>query len=336
MEFLDLEARRYLKHIGWDANEIWGPPINYSADSNLAMWPSAVTRKRVTSQHMSLDNDSSEQTKDTTVTTENIHSAPAKLTHSKVPHTEGACRRPAKREGAVSLNSTEEEEEAKQWERQGSPRWLIRVLEGESSDTWVDASGKKRRREWADPLERVEDMGFAEMQGLVAGAKTGKGVGVGLRPIVKDEEDLWGRGWGINEYKLNDINAMVNVPSIKDCMDETKERAAAARQEQLSPYGTYVPYVPANIAADAPFDGTNATSRPETGYFGLLSDVNWSPRERVLYNIPPDPQVLPEGLSSVHVRRHVTAEEFLGVTAEQISSSAPPVFLPREPDSRGF
>jgi hypothetical protein len=35
----------------------------------------------------------------------------------------------------------------------------------------------------------------------------------------------------MNEYKLNDINAMVNVPSIKDCMDETKERAAAARYE---------------------------------------------------------------------------------------------------------
>jgi hypothetical protein len=104
-----------------------------------------------------------------------------------------------------------------------------------------------------------------------------QGVGAGLRLIVKDEEDLWDRGWGFNEYKLNAINAMVNVPSIKDCMDKNKDWSAAARQEQLSPYGTYVPHVPANIVADAPFDGTQ-TSRSETGYFGLLSDVNWSPR----------------------------------------------------------
>ena len=53
-----------------------------------------------------------------------------KLAYSKVSHKEGGDGRPVKREGAVSLNSTEEEEEAKQWEQQGSPRWLIRVLEG--------------------------------------------------------------------------------------------------------------------------------------------------------------------------------------------------------------
>jgi hypothetical protein len=162
------------------------------------------------------------------------------------------------------------------------------------------------------------------------GAKPGKGFGVGHCPPVKTEEDLLTRGWGINEYKVNDINDMINVPSIKDCMDEAKEKAAAAQREHLGPY------VPANIAADAAVDDTNGTARAETGYFGLLSDVNWSPRERVLYNIPPDPQVLPEGMSSVHVRRHKTAEEYLGVTADMISSSAPPVFLPREPDSRGF
>ena len=54
-----------------------------------------------------------------------------KIAYSKVSHKEGGDGRPVKREGAVSLNSTEEEEEeAKQWEQQGSPRWLIRVLEG--------------------------------------------------------------------------------------------------------------------------------------------------------------------------------------------------------------
>jgi hypothetical protein len=153
-------------------------------------------------------------------------------------------------------------------------------------------------------------------------------VGAGLRLIVKDEEDLWDRGWGFNEYKLNAINAMVNVPSIKDCMDKNKDWSAAARQEQLSPYGTYVPHVPANIVADAPFDGTQ-TSRSETGYFGLLSDVNWSPRERVLYNIPPDPQVLPEGLISLHVRRHV-ARDSRGVAGCHRGANffvSPPPFL---------
>ena len=186
MQFLDLEARRYLKHIGWDATEIWGPPVAYAADMDLVTGPAATQKgagsspsARVRSQHMSQMsmNSDSDGGRDSAFTTSNIHSAPTKLAAGKVRGAnsvaEGAVPPPAiaadaapRRETgpAVSLNSTEEEEEEKQWERQGSPRWLIRALEGESSDTWVDETGRKRRREWADPFERAEDLGFAEMQ----------------------------------------------------------------------------------------------------------------------------------------------------------------------------
>jgi len=70
----------------------------------------------------------------------------------------------------------------------------------------------------------------------------------------------------------------------------------------------------------------NTTS--ETGYYGRVSDMNWSPVERVLYNIPLDPQVGSKGMSSVHIRPHTTAQEFLGITDNDLSSSAPEVFLP--------
>ncbi len=50
----------------------------------------------------------------------------------------------------------------------------------------------------------------------------GKGVGVGNVPVVKTEEDLLHRGWGVQEYRQLDFDHLVKAPSIKECMDETK------------------------------------------------------------------------------------------------------------------
>ena len=185
MHFLDLEARRYLKHIGCDATEIWGPPIKYTADMDLVTGQEATPKgtgsrapPRGRSRHMSQMSIGSDSDggRDSAFTTSNMHSAPAKLAgRVRATNTvaEGAVPPPTivadaaprrETDAAVNFNSTEEEEEEEEWKRQGSPRWLIRALEGESSDTWVDETGRKRRREWADPFERAEDLGFAEMQ----------------------------------------------------------------------------------------------------------------------------------------------------------------------------
>lgn len=43
MQFLDLEARRYVKHVGWDPDKIWGPPIQYTAAAQMVVSPAVPT-----------------------------------------------------------------------------------------------------------------------------------------------------------------------------------------------------------------------------------------------------------------------------------------------------
>lgn len=157
----------------------------------------------------------------------------------------------------------------------------------------------RRKREWADPIERALDMGLPEMMGLVPDSKVGKGVGRGQAPEVQTDEDLLHRGWGINEYRQLDFDHMVPAPTLKECKDEAKA-AAAGRLPGISIGSEFVAAgARQNISwmggdAGGAHDGRSAANNRNvsgTGYYGLVSDLNWSPKERVLYRIPPDPQV---------------------------------------------
>ena len=308
MQFLDAEARRYMKHIGWeqDALNAWGPPITYSNDADLAAGRQGVgkgtqapttgrARREYLSDHSLSDGDQ----RDSALTESlKVMSAPAAVAQQNgpLPCTQGevdADQKALRFKQEEEEQEEEEDEEAKEeqeWTKQGSPRWLIRALEGDSSDTWVDDTGKRRRRGWADPFERAADLGLAEHMGLVPGSKPGKGVGIGHTPVVKDEADLWDRGWGVNEFRQVDVGQFVRAPSMQECKDETKaliKRAIEAKEE--------------NHEIQEQFNSTyEGGGGNRTGYFGLLSDLNWSPKERVLYDIPADPQSVPVHLFVLH------------------------------------
>ena len=136
------------------------------------------------------------------------------------------------------------------------------------------------------------------------GSKMGKGVGRGQGPTVETEEDLLQRGWGVNEFRQLDYDHMVKAPTLKECKEEV-QAVAAGRKLPLE--CSALPDAAARGSMPCTNEGTGggeggdaagsrgvgAANIAGTGYYGRVSDLNWSPHERVLYNIPPDPQVCP-------------------------------------------
>lgn len=80
-----------------------------------------------------------------------------------------------------------------------------------------------------------------------------------------------------------------------------------------------------------------------TGYADAVSELNWSPEDRVRLNIPPDPEPELDGVSGVHFRKVVSAQEFLDNTPVNIQTVPPDPNLPsmnwhmfEEGEDRGF
>jgi hypothetical protein len=176
----------------------------------------------------------------------------------------------------------------------------------------------------------VCDAGLAEFMGLVPGAKKGKGVGVGNQPEVESVEDLVERGWALREYRQVDLDHFESAQGLERGAEE--EACHVGAHELAAPSacgdGNASDFGAANRTGNTTSDPTCDAGRVWVGgdarasRNSLLSDMNWSPLERVLYKIPPDPQVNPSGFSTVHLRPHPTAEEFLGISQEDLHSSA--------------
>ena len=154
--------QRYVRHVGWDPDEIWGPAVGYTPDSNLVAGPraaeegvgasgvGAATSMAPVAIHDSLEAHPDDNA-DSAFTASHAVSAPARRVLAARPplvhaHGNSTERNSAGGEGgetAAAFNPAvlESEAEEQEWIRQGAPRWLIRELEGDSSGAKEGCAG---------------------------------------------------------------------------------------------------------------------------------------------------------------------------------------------------
>uniref|UniRef100_A0A7S0ENR5 Uncharacterized protein n=1 Tax=Hanusia phi TaxID=3032 RepID=A0A7S0ENR5_9CRYP len=255
--FLEDEAERYFKYIGLD-------PSTLQSVGSYRDLPSILRREN---------------------TTEDSGTARAK-SPSQPSSTELDTLNKEERERRMEMR--EQEKFKHELETQLTSRNFIRKLEGDSSDTWVDSQGERRKRAAASPEERIDDACTPSMMGLVPGSKPGKGVGIGKAPPVTCIDDLRYRGLGFHEFEYKGI-------------------------------GKLAPVIPHKVSL------LEAQGKLPKGTTGVdnISEMNFNLFDRIRYNITRDPQEVSRHIKSAHIRPHVSAMEFLGIKNASVIPPAP-------------